>query len=116
MMHKIQTIFAALLLWVALGIGADAQDENQVIDYDAWSNVAERAEGAIDAGKASSEAFESLRAEVVVWRDRFLRGQDVNGARIATIRSQIDALGAAPGERSVRAWPCRELVQGDRAA
>ena len=97
------SLLAASLFWVLLSFAALAQDATSTIDYDAWSNVAERAEAAIDAGKASNEAFESLRSEVVVWRERFLRGQDVNAARIATIRSQIEALGAPPGEGEAEA-------------
>ena len=97
-MSMIVRFAVAALLWATLAFGAVAQDGDLVLDYDAWGNVAERAEGAIQSGKASNEAFESLRSEVVVWRERFLRGQDVNSARIATLRSQIAALGPVPAE------------------
>ena len=75
-----------------------AQETVDKIDYDAWDNVAKRAESSIAAGRASNEAFESLRSEVVIWRERFLRGQDVNTQRIRTLRGQIEALGPAPEE------------------
>ncbi|KMW57099.1 Potassium efflux system KefA protein [Candidatus Rhodobacter oscarellae] len=99
---------AAVAVWVILastvlaGVTL-AQTTAEEIDYEAWATVAERAEGAIEAGRASNEAFESLRSEVVVWRERFLRGQDLNAERITTLSSQIEALGPAPGEGETEA-------------
>ncbi|MEL7115569.1 MAG: DUF3772 domain-containing protein [Pseudomonadota bacterium] len=97
-----------LSLWVAVwcmlgGLALAQEAETTTIDYDAWQNVAERAENAIEASRASNEAFESLRSEVAIWRDRFLRGQDANAARIATLTSQIEALGPAPAEGEAEA-------------
>jgi len=68
------------------------------IDYTAWEATAKRAEEAIGTGRASNAALEQLRSELAGWRSQFLTGQDVNSARIATVREQISALGAAPAE------------------
>ena len=68
------------------------------IDYQVWESTAVRAEAALEAGKASNAALETLRAEIVVWRDMFLAAQNTNKARIQTIQSQIAALGPAPEE------------------
>ena len=99
-----KVLFLALFLALTLSVPsvttqAVAQEVTaEKIDYEAWSSVAARAEDAIETGRASNEAFESLRSEVVIWRERFLRGQDVNAARINTLRAQLDSLGAAPAE------------------
>ncbi len=92
-------ISALWLAWLfAASISALAQSDAGLIDYEAWENVAVRAEAAIADGKASSDAFESLRSEIVVWRDRFLSGQGVNSARLDTLRAQLEALGPAPDD------------------
>jgi small-conductance mechanosensitive channel len=73
------------------------------VDYEAWEALATRAEDAVAAARASNEAFESLRSQVAASRDRFLRAQDINKARIETLRSQIAALGPVPAEGEAEA-------------
>lgn len=72
--------------------------ETQQVDYDAWALVAQRAETAIEAQRASNAAFEDLRAQIVEWRQNFLDAQQVNSARVETLQSQLTALGPAPAE------------------
>lgn len=91
---------------------APAQEPAPQIDYAAWESVASRAEEATANALASNEALETLRAEVVSWRERFLAGQDVNANRIQTLRNQISALGAAPAEGETEA----EEIAARRAA
>ncbi|MCJ7872167.1 DUF3772 domain-containing protein [Phaeobacter sp. J2-8] len=78
--------------------GTSLPDGQSLPDYDAWNILASRAEAALENGRASDSAFESLRAEIVSWRARFLAAQDVNQSRIRTLESQVAALGAAPAE------------------
>jgi len=66
--------------------------------YLAWQQTAQRAEAAIDADRASNAALEDLRGQLVEFRQTFLEARDRNSARIGTLKSQLDALGAAPGE------------------
>ncbi|MBY6005941.1 DUF3772 domain-containing protein [Salipiger bermudensis] len=88
---------AALWLVLALSAGmAGAQDES--IDYESWSQIAGRAEEAIDNGEASTEAFEALRSTLAGWRDTFLQAESNNASRIQTLQSQLDALGDPPAE------------------
>ena len=68
------------------------------IDYDAWQQVAARAEQALEAGRASDEALETLRAEVDDWRTKFASARDENSVRIATLRNQIAALPEPPAD------------------
>lgn len=89
---------AFVLLWAFLlpaGLGA----QTQAPDFDAWSKVAQRAEIAVENGRASSGALEALRTQVAQWRDEFLQAQNANKARLETLSSQIEALGTpAEGE------------------
>ncbi len=93
---RLSVALAASLIAIFAGIGAFAQDQRAGTDYAAWNSVAQRAEAAIEAGRVSDRAFGALRAEIVVWRERFLRDLDVNAARIETLDAQIAALGPAP--------------------
>ena len=86
----------ALLLVLLWAIPAAAQE--RAPDYTAWEGLATRAEEALEDGRADDETLEGLRAEVAAARETFLAAQDANGARIATLESQIAALGAPPGE------------------
>lgn len=105
-----------LCLWLALGaalapvspawaqevpLSEDAGTQS-ALDYEAWAATATRAEKALEAGRASNAALETLRAEIATWRDKFLAAQNTNKSRIATIQAQITALGAVPesGEES----------------
>lgn len=62
-------------------------------DYDAWHRVAQRAEIAVENGRASTNALETVRSQVVDWREDFLAAQSINKSRIATLNSQIESLG-----------------------
>ncbi|MEO0633316.1 MAG: DUF3772 domain-containing protein, partial [Pseudomonadota bacterium] len=84
---------AVLLCWAVL---AAAQDTGP--DYAAWSEVAGRAEAAVEAARASDAALANLRAEVVNWRTQFQNQLDANASRIQTLNDQIAALGPAPEE------------------
>ncbi len=66
------------------------------LDYEAWESTAHRAEEALEAGRASNAALETLRADIAGWRDKFTAAQNTNKSRIDTIQSQITALGAVP--------------------
>lgn len=81
------------------------------VDYEAWSALAQRAEAALEAGRASDAAFEDLRGQIAQWRSRFLDAQSQNQSRIRTIQSQIDALGPVPAEGESES----EEVAGRRA-
>lgn len=99
-------LFLALAPLVSSGGGgffagaAQAQTTTDVvtIDYEAWEEAASSAEALIDGSVASTSMLEARRAELSEWRARFLEADARNEERIATIRSQIEALGAAPEE------------------
>lgn len=70
----------------------------EAIDYDAWETFASGAEAIISGSRASTSMLDTRRAELVSWRARFLAADAQNDVRIATIQSQIEALGPAPAE------------------
>ncbi|WP_415402961.1 DUF3772 domain-containing protein [Tateyamaria sp. SN3-11] len=87
--------FAALCLILWAGM-AWAQSNGP--DYAQWQTVASRAEAAVEAARASDAAFDTLRGEVVEWRQQFQAQLNTNDSRLQTLREQIAALGAAPAE------------------
>lgn len=90
----VRWVIAALLwCWMALG-AALAQDAP--LDYSSWETTANRAEQSLAAGRASDSSLESLRSDLVDWREEFLRAQSQNQQRIETQQSQIEALGPVP--------------------
>ncbi|MFU8882067.1 MAG: DUF3772 domain-containing protein [Rhodobacterales bacterium] len=84
----------------ATSAASTAQDGVVGPDFARWQILAARAEEAIESGAVSSFVLEDLRSEIVGWRDAMLAAQSINSSRIATIRSQIDALGPVPEEAS----------------
>ncbi|MEJ1991427.1 MAG: DUF3772 domain-containing protein [Maritimibacter sp.] len=68
------------------------------IDYGDWERVAQRAEQAVEAGRASDQALTNLRAELDQWRVKFTDAKAENQVRITTLQTQIATLGPAPAE------------------
>ncbi|WP_412506647.1 DUF3772 domain-containing protein [Roseovarius sp. SYSU LYC5161] len=114
-MTRVSRLLALLLAaWVLVAgpVGAPgawlpgaamAQDATEEIDYEAWESTATRAENAVEAGRASTVALESLREELVTWRKRFDTARNANSSAIETVKGQLEALGPVPenGEESV---------------
>ncbi|PTX56177.1 small-conductance mechanosensitive channel [Litoreibacter ponti] len=94
-----------LALSLALAVGVPSVAMAQAVagpdgapDYAAWESNATRANDVLITDRASTETLERLRGQLVSWREMFLRRQGANGDQIATVRSQIDALGPVPAE------------------
>ena len=95
-------------LWLAVGV-VFAQDEPSQ-NINRWENVATSAETVVDEKTASDTVLETLRARIVGFRAEFDTARQNNSERIATLRSQIAALGAPPeGENAEPEAP--ELAQ-----
>jgi small-conductance mechanosensitive channel len=88
----------AFLIWVGIGAAQDTAP-----DYAAWQTVAERAEEAVENAEASNPVLETLRAEIVEWRQEFQGQLNSNDSRIATLQEQVEALGPAPEEGETEA-------------
>jgi len=81
----------------------DVAQAPATLDFAAWEKMAVRAEAAIGDNGSTSVALEHLRSLLVDWREAFLGAENANAARIATLRTQIAALGAAPVEGEAEA-------------
>ncbi|NHF72057.1 DUF3772 domain-containing protein [Paracoccus xiamenensis] len=89
-------------IFIALTLPALAQ-EQQAPNYDAWNKVADQAEQILESGQANEARLQSIREEIVKWRDQFKSMEGVNSTRIATLKDQIAALGPAPAEGETEA-------------
>ncbi len=101
-------LLLAAVVWGAVPIGpgaAHAQEQTGTdalteADFEAWEKTATRGEEAISDSRASDQAFEELRLQLVDWRTRFQVAEQRNASRISILEAQIQTLGAAPGEGS----------------
>lgn len=73
-------------------------DQSSSLDYTAWNRMALRAEATLGDVAVPSQDLEQLRSQLVDWREALLGAQSANSARIATLRTQISALGAVPAD------------------
>lgn len=73
------------------------------LDYALWERMAERAESEIENRATTTGRMEEIRAQLAKWRAALQSAQSANSARIATLRQQIDALGAAPVDGATEA-------------
>ena len=97
MVRMCTVLLASSILLIIINFGAWAQNAPDALpDDEAWQELVQRVERAIDAGRASDAAFESVRAELTEFRQLFLEAQDANATRISRLQSQLDALGIEP--------------------
>jgi len=100
-MSRVANILAAALAAVLLLFGAAiAQQSAAPVDYEAWKSTAARAHDVVEAGRASVDALEELRTQLVAFRDTFAAAAERNASRIETLRKQIEALGPVPEDGS----------------
>ena len=101
------------LLWLLLGTAALAQtlvDADTTVETtdvapaliagqpaDGWTELAQRAEHLVETDKISLFALGRIRDDLVAWRDVFADALDVNRSRLATIETQLAALGDTDG-------------------
>jgi small-conductance mechanosensitive channel len=90
--------------WAQTGAAPiEAEEDAGPPDYKAWERTATRAEAMTQDRNTSNDALSTMRGYVVEWRATFQSAQNVNQARIATLKGQIDALGPAPAEGQMEA-------------
>lgn len=72
------------------------EEVSSVVSFDDWNALAETVETEIQDRRTTDERLQELRAGVVDWRARLTRAQEAGGARLQTVRTQMDALGPTP--------------------
>ena len=87
-----KTILAFFFVFISLSFCWS----QEVTDYEKWELNALRAETVIETDRASIEALEKLRLQLVQWRTSFQQLQNENQDRIETIETQIKSLGLKP--------------------
>lgn len=98
----LRTLLVALTLCLGVVSGSGmalaqaVATETGAPDYDAWERDAIRATDVLETNRASVDGLQVLRQQLVSWRDFFLRRQGTNSEQIATLKSQISALGPLP--------------------
>ncbi|MEL7255482.1 MAG: DUF3772 domain-containing protein [Pseudomonadota bacterium] len=65
-------------------------------ERETWQRLATRAEEAVANARASTPALETLRLDLVRWREIFLEARQTNSRSIATVQRQIETLGPVP--------------------
>ncbi|MHA6325821.1 DUF3772 domain-containing protein [Roseivivax sp. CAU 1753] len=102
--------FAILLIWAGAAVaqappeGAAASSGTRPeINFEQWDEVASRVEETLAESGAEIATLEELRAKVAAFRDRFNVQQTEQKTRVATLQSQIDALGPPPEEGKTEA-------------
>ncbi|ROT95908.1 DUF3772 domain-containing protein [Histidinibacterium lentulum] len=103
----------------AVAARAAAEIDPQIAaELEEFGRVATRAAEALDAGRASTAAFDGLRMTLADWRDRLGR-LDGLGARRETLQGRLAALGPPPGEGETEPEPVAErraALQAELAA
>lgn len=92
----------ATVMSLAVAMPAMAQDETD-IKYADWEKLAGKVETTLEGQTAPDNQLETLRNDVVNWRNRFQAGKDINSPRISTLNDQIKALGPAPKDGATEA-------------
>ena len=87
-----KTILAFFFVFISFNLSWS----QEVTDYEKWELNALRAETVIETDRASIQALEKLRLQLVQWRTSFQQLQNENQDRIETIETQIESLGLKP--------------------
>jgi len=113
-MKKLIFLLALVVVWSFAGLsqGAWAQDTTtQVFDSAAFENTAERGQGVIERGVASTEALEELRQQLVGFRTQAVNQKALSAAKVTPIFDRLQALGEAPAEGETEASDVAVLRQ-----
>ncbi|WP_134682093.1 DUF3772 domain-containing protein [Paracoccus ravus] len=98
-MSRLLASLAVLFLSLSvLAAGPGHAQEPEQPNYDDWSRLADQTETLIESGEANESELQTIREDVVEWRDLFKSAQGTNSTRIATLKDQIGALGPPPAE------------------
>lgn len=87
-----------LVFWLWVGAAVAQPAEAVPVDLDKWEATATQGEAAVDDRNITDAALAELRSKISTFRAEFDTARGQNGDRIASLREQIKALGAAPAK------------------
>jgi small-conductance mechanosensitive channel len=102
-MPLFRSFFTALATLIALGLPALAQDTFSAEMAQNWAATAVRAEGILEAKRASTPALENLRVDLASQRAEALAVEGEAAQKVELLQAQLDALGTAPEDGSAEA-------------
>ncbi|MCW9044427.1 MAG: DUF3772 domain-containing protein [Pseudopelagicola sp.] len=94
MLRRVIVGFCFLIFVGAQGVLA--QDSDATLDFEQWDRVSQRAEEAIEAGRASEVAMDALRQQLVEWRSDFRDAQTRFSVATKTATAKLETLGPVP--------------------
>ncbi|MBO9472222.1 mechanosensitive ion channel family protein [Shimia sp. R10_1] len=95
-MRALSRYFAIALTCLSLFVSMAWAQGAQEPDYDAWRKVVDRATEAIDNDRASEAAMDTLREQLVGWRDTFNSESSRTRISVSTLEAQLNRLGPVP--------------------
>ena len=114
-------VWLGLALMLAFGPAqaqTAANPQTPALVEDEWQRIAQRAEMLAGNPDASLFTIRRLRAELVNWREEFLKEASANSGRLDTLNAQLAALGEPPesGEEPPAVATRRAALQDQRDA
>jgi small-conductance mechanosensitive channel len=88
----------ALLCLCAFYAGGVAAQEVPGVDMGQWGALATQAETAVDQADTPDATLETLREQLVTYREEFDAARNLNSTRIISLRDQLAQLAPAPAE------------------
>ncbi|SFA98095.1 Small-conductance mechanosensitive channel [Poseidonocella pacifica] len=98
MIQPLLRVLLAGLVVLVLSLPGGAQEAEGPTDIPAFNTFADTAQATLATPTVSTAELDELRRQLTDWRAALLEAENVNADRIATLRSQIEALGPAPEE------------------
>jgi potassium efflux system protein len=94
----IRAFLAVVLTVLSLCVSPAWAQDPVLPNYETWDRIATQSEQLVGNDDTTAAQLNDIRARIVDWRKQFQDAQGVNADPIATIESQIAALGPAPAE------------------
>ncbi|MEQ9693184.1 DUF3772 domain-containing protein [Shimia sp. SDUM112013] len=94
-MRGLRQFLLVVVLLALTGVSV-AFAQTQAPNYEEWNKTVVRATEAIEAGRASDAAMDTLRNQLIAWRDRFAEASSGYNVSVQTLQAQLNTLGPEP--------------------
>ncbi|CUH53651.1 DUF3772 domain-containing protein [Shimia marina] len=96
MWRALTRLFAMTAILLAVSFTSVGAQSSEDPDYGDWRRTAVRATEAIDNNRASEAAMDSLRNQLIDWRNAFSGDSSRTRISVSTLEAQLDRLGPVP--------------------